>query len=74
MVRVPQELPYYVSHSATNKRDIAVQIGTNVASQQMQTKLHRWQVAFTLDPVFFVASHYGIASPLPALLYRSLLR
>ena len=35
--------------------------------------LHIWQVAFTLDPVFFVASHCGIASPVLALLYRSLL-
>ena len=56
------------------QKDIVVQIGTNVTSQQMQTKFHRWQVAFTLDPVFFVASHCGIASPLLALLYRSLLR
>ena len=45
----------------------------NVASQQMQTKLHRLHVAFTLDPIFFVASCCEIASPLLALLYRSFL-
>ena len=39
----------------------------------MQTKLHRLHVTFTLDPVFFVASHYGIASPLLVLLYHSFL-
>ena len=39
----------------------------------MQPKLHICHVAFTLDPVFFVASHGGVALPLPTLLYRSLL-
>ena len=39
----------------------------------MQTKLHRWHVAFTLDPVFFVVLCCGVASPLPALLYCNLL-
>ena len=38
----------------------------------MQTKLYIQHVAFTLDPIFFVASHYGVASPLPTL-YWSLL-
>ena len=39
----------------------------------MQTKLHGCHITFTLDPVFFVASGYGVASLFFALLYCSLL-
>lgn len=56
MVYVQHNFPYYVTHRKRNERGLAVKFSTNVASQKIQTTLHQWPAAFTLGPIFYVAS------------------
>lgn len=48
------QIPILFFHSEGNKRDLVVQVGTNVVSQQ-------WHIAFTVSPVFFGALSYGVS-------------